>query len=359
MKRIKVAIIGYGRSGRDIHTRLLKQLPELFEIVLYIDGDAERQNMIKREMNKPVYADYTALFDQNGIDLVVNASFSQDHALISKDLMEHGFNVLSEKPVARDAEEFQTILDTMEKTGNKYYAFQQYRYSPGFKKLREIIATGVLGRIVAINIQSDNFARRWDWQTVHKNTAGVLLNNGPHYVDMALALMGFPANLEVFAVMDRANYAGNGEDYVKLILRAPGSPMIDLELSASNAFPNQLFLIHGTHGSLKGNETTLTWKYFNPAEVKPLMLDTHPLRNENGEPVYCREKLKIYEENWSAEIGTREPHEYDFIEKGLAFYHALYANFTDNTDFDIKLEQVMLQMKVIGTAHAQNKKLFE
>ena len=358
MGKIKTAIIGYGRSGRDIHTSLLKQLPDLFEIVCYADADAERREMIKREMNKPVFPEYTALLGQSGIDLVINASFSQDHPRISIDLLKHGFNVVSEKPVAKDAEEFQTILDAVKQTGKKYYPFQQYRFSPGFKKLKEIIDSGVLGRIVSVKMEFANLARRWDWQTVHANNAGVLLNNGPHYVDMALILMGFPADVKVFSYMDRANYAGNGEDFVKLIMQAPGAPMAELEMSSCNAFPSQLYLVHGTQGTLRGNDTSFNWKYFKPAELSPLKLDPRPIRNEKGEPQYCREKLSFYEDSWAADVGTANPHEYEFATKGLAYYRALHESFTGNTVFPIKNEEILLQMKVMGEAHAQNRKLF-
>jgi predicted dehydrogenase len=358
MEKVKVAIIGYGRSGRLIHTRHLKDLPELFEIIAYVDADAERQEMIKREMNKPVYSDYTELFGKSGIDLVVNASFSQDHVRISKDLMKHGFNVLCEKPAARNAEEFQTVLDTVKETGRKYYAFQQYRFSPGFLKIREVMASGVLGRIIEVQIRHENLARRWDWQTIHDNSAGVLLNNGPHNVDMALILMGFPADVEVFAAMDRANYAGNAEDFAKVILRAPGAPLIDIEHTASNGYPTQLYQVQGTNGTLKGSGTSLAWKYFKPSEETPLKLDTRPLRNEKGEPVYCREKLKLYEDSWNADVGSQNPHEYDADQQGLSYYRALHANFTSNADFPVKHEHIMLQMKVMGAAHAQNKGLF-
>ena len=358
MKKLRVAIIGYGRSGRNIHTKLLKQMPELFEIAMYVDGDAERREMIKQEMNLPVYPDYTDLFNQSGIDLVVNSTFSKDHARISRDLLKHGFNVLCEKPAAKDAEEFQTVLDTVRETGRKFYVFQQYRYTPGFVKIQEIIASGVLGRVVAINIQNDGFDRRWDWQTIHEYSAGVLLNKGPHYLDWALALMGFPSDVEVFACFDHANYAGNGEDYAKLILRAPGAPVADLQFSACNAFPFEPFLIHGTQGTLKGSETSLTWKYFKPAEAVPLELETSPLRNEKGEPIYCREKLNIHEESWKVDSGTMTPQQYEFNVKGMTYYRGLHANFSGGADFDVKNEQVLLQMKVIGAAHAQNRKLF-
>ena len=358
MRKIKTAIIGYGRSGRNIHTHTLKQLPELFEIAFYVDGDSERQDMIRREMNKPVYPDYKALFAHNDIDLVINASFSYDHVPLSIDLMKHGFNVLCEKPAARDADEFRTVLDAAKKFDKKYYTFQQYRFSPSFLKIKEIIASGVLGRIIAVKLRHERLARRWDWQTVHDNSAGVLLNNGPHNVDMALILMGFPENVEVFAVMDRANYAGNAEDFAKLILRAPGAPMIDIEHTASNAYPTQLYHVQGTNGTLKGSVSSLNWKYFKPEEAGPLKLDPRPLRNEKGEPVYCSEKLNFYEDSWTLDAGTEKPGAFDENIQGLSYYRALYNSFINDQEFDVKNEQVLLQMKIMGAAFAQNKGLF-
>ena len=357
MGKIKTAIIGYGRSGRNIHTNLLKQLPDLFELVTYVDGDADRREMIKREMNLPVHADVSALYGQK-IDLAVNSSFSKDHVRISRDLLEHGINVLCEKPVAKDAADFQTVLDTAKKTGKKFYAFQQYRFSPGFVKIREILASGVLGRMVAMNIQCDGFDRRWDWQTVHEWAAGVLLNKGPHYLDWALCLMGFPADVEVFASFDRANYPASGEDYAKLILRAPNAPTADLQFSACNAYAADDFHIHCTRGTLRGNETSLKWKYYKPDEAPPIKLDTSPIKNEKGEPVYCREKLNFYEEEWKVNPGDQTPQQYQFNEKGLTYYRKLYSNLINGEDFPVKNEQVLLQMKVIGEAHAQNRKLF-
>ena len=356
MPKIKTAIIGYGRSGRNIHTSLQKQLPDLFEITMYVDADAERQEMIKREMNLPVFSDASGLYNQK-IDLVVNSSFSKDHVRISNDLLSHGFNVLCEKPVAKDAADFLTVLDTAKKTGRKFFAFQQYRFSPGFLKIRELLKSGVLGRLVAMNIQCDGFDRRWDWQTVHEWDAGVLLNKGPHYLDWALCLMGFPSDLEVFASFDRANYPSSGEDYAKLILRAPGAPTADLQFSACNAYSEGEFHLHCTRGTLIGNEKSLKWKYYKPDEAAPIKLETRPLRNEKGEPVYCREKLKFYEDEWNVDNDT-QPQPYEFKDKGIAYYRKLHAHLTSGADFPVKNEEVLLQMKVIGEAHVQNMKLF-
>ena len=201
---MNVAIIGYGRSGRDIHTHLLQMLPDQYNIVAYAEIDTQRREMIKNEMGVDVYEDYTGFFSRDDIDVVINASFSHHHAAINQALLQAGFNVLTEKPAAKDEPEFDSVLAAAEKSGKSFYVFQQYRFSPAFRKIREIISSGILGRIVQISRNYDGFARRWDWQTVHAWTAGSLLNTGPHPVDHALTLMGFPQDVNVFAAMDTA-----------------------------------------------------------------------------------------------------------------------------------------------------------
>lgn len=351
MKRLNVAIIGYGRSGRNIHTHLLRQLPDMYNIVAYADADAQRREMIKSEMGVDVYEDYTGFIGRRDIDFVINASFSHNHAQLSKELMLAGFDVLSEKPAARDEQEFDTVLDVMKQTGRRYYVFQQYRFSPSFCKIREVIASGVLGRIVQISLNYDGFARRWDWQTVHSWTAGSLLNTGPHPVDHALTLMGFPDDVRVFAVMDTAQTYGDGEDYAKLILTAPGRPTVDIEISSCNAFAPKTFCVQGTRGTLYGDTGRLDWKYYIDSENPKQALTTTPLRNEKGEPIYCREKLIFHTGEFVSE-GE------EFDNKGLGFYRAFYETFANGAPFEVKLDQVRLQMRVMGEAHRQNAALF-
>ena len=142
MKKLRVAIIGYGRSGRDIHTKLLAQLPEQYQIVAYAEADAERRAMIEKEVGVPVYADAADLpAVRDTYDFVVNASFSQDHAPLSRMLLSEGIHVLSEKPAAKDLAAFNAVLEAQAATGAHYFVFQQYRFSPAFQKLQAIIAS--------------------------------------------------------------------------------------------------------------------------------------------------------------------------------------------------------------------------
>ena len=49
MKRIKVAILGQGRSGRDIHGMNLLKMQELYEIVAVVDPLEDRRIRAQQE----------------------------------------------------------------------------------------------------------------------------------------------------------------------------------------------------------------------------------------------------------------------------------------------------------------------
>lgn len=354
MKKIRVAVIGYGRSGRNIHRDLLMQLPEKYELVAFVDVDEDRRRMIQEETGLTPLQDYRQLFGREDIDLVVNASYSHHHAAINCDLLLNGFAVLSEKPAAQNVPEFKQVLSAQRISGKPYYVFQQYRFAPAYMKMKEIVESGKLGRVVQVSFHFDGFSRRWDWQTVHAFTAGSLHNTGPHPMDWALDMMNFPEDIEVFCAMDRAHTAGNAEDYVKLLLRSPGAPIAEIEISASFGFGKDTYQVQGTRGCLTGTDKGLKWKYYSDDNVTPLTLITQPLRDENGAPIYCREKLPIHEEEW-------RPTEWEadaFNAKGLNFYNALYETITADAPFLIKSKHILRQMEVTQEAYWQNEELF-
>ncbi len=350
MKVLNLALIGYGRSGRDIHTRLLRELPGLFRIACVVDADPQRRAMAQAEIGCETLGDYRQLIGRTkDFNFITNASFSDQHASITAELMRAGFHVLSEKPAAGSADDFAQVQKAAAETGRAYSAFQQYRLSPSYVKLKEIIASGVLGRIVQVTIQYSGFSRRWDWQTAQARSGGSLLNSGPHPVDQALDLMGFPKDVEVFCAMDRAHTFGDAEDHAKLLMRAPGAPIADVEVSCSNKYVGAQYIIQGTHGCLAGNTRKLDWTYYREEDAPKQQLTLIPLRNEKGEPLYCGEKLNMREESWSLPEGLS-----DDTEKGLAYYRQWYDVITKGVAPVVTIDQIALQMRVQQEAHRQN-----
>jgi len=93
MKKLNVAIIGQGRSGRNIHgTRyFMTEANTLYNVKYVVEADAYRREVAEREYaGCKAVASYQELFGIKDIDLVVNASYSEMHYPITLDLIEHG-----------------------------------------------------------------------------------------------------------------------------------------------------------------------------------------------------------------------------------------------------------------------------
>ena len=87
MKKLRVAIIGQGRSGRDIHGAFFKNeiSKDRFEVVAVVDAIDVRRDRAKEEYQCDVYADYHDLLGRDDIDLVVNSTINHMHKDITID----------------------------------------------------------------------------------------------------------------------------------------------------------------------------------------------------------------------------------------------------------------------------------
>jgi len=348
MKKLNVAIIGQGRSGRDIHGAFFSgDLNEKYNLVAVVDALEERRARAAAEYGCDVYADYRELFGRTDIDLVVNSTFSHMHAPVSIDLLSHGFNVVCEKPFAKHYEDGCRVISAAKKSGKMINVFQQSRLAGYYAKIREILASGKLGEIMQISISFSGFARRWDWQTSQAYAGGGVRNTGPHPLDQALDLLDFPDDVSVFSRLGRANTFGDADDYAKIILTAPGKPLIDVEISSCNAYAPYTYVISAKNGSLRATLKHIELKYFDPAAAPARRQILQPLCNEAGLPAYCGEKLDWIEE------------EYDIPDNVMTvavrdYYDMIYDHLTAGKPMRIRPEQVLKQLKVIDLIHAQN-----
>ncbi|HHW10586.1 MAG TPA: Gfo/Idh/MocA family oxidoreductase [Firmicutes bacterium] len=351
MKQLSVCILGQGRSGRNIHGRFFtsKHNDGMYKVVAVVDPLEERRQRAAAEYNCDVYSDYRDIFGRKDLDLVVNATPSHLHVPITLDLLAHGFNVLCEKPLARRADEVDQLIAAAKKSGKLLAVYQNSRYAPYFQQVRKVIDSGVLGRIVQISIAFNGFARRWDWQTLQEYNGGNLLNTGPHPMDQALQLLGTDVMPKVTCYMDRANTFGDAEDYVKVLLSAPGRPVIDLEVSSCCAYPSFTYNVQGTCGGLKGSMNHIQWRYFKPSEAPPRELIRIPLVDEKGYPAYCKDNLTWYEEEWHL------PEDQElFSHTSKSYYTMLYKTMTAGAPLEVTPEQVRQQIAVMEECHRQN-----
>jgi predicted dehydrogenase len=178
MKRIRVGIMGQGRSGHGIHATWLRQDRERFEIAAVADGIPERCREAVDELGAKAFGDYRELLADKSLklDLVVNALPSALHAQAAVEALSAGYHVVSEKPAACTVADFDRMVAAADASGRTLLPFQNSRFQPAFQKIQDVVASGCLGKLVHARISFSNFARRWDWQCLREHCGGNLLN---------------------------------------------------------------------------------------------------------------------------------------------------------------------------------------
>ena len=217
MEPLRVGIMGLGRSGWDIHARLIDPLKDKYQIVAVVDRLPERRAEAVERWGCSAYPEVEELLANDDIELVIVALPSYLHAGVSIAALEAGKHVVCEKPMATSLEDADAMVAADQAAETVLSIFQNRRYNPDFVKVQEIIDSGILGRIVQIRLSESKFGRRWDWQTQKQFGGGTLNNTGPHHLDMALQLFG-PTEPEISVHLDRTLTLGDADDHVSWVL---------------------------------------------------------------------------------------------------------------------------------------------
>ena len=135
MKKLNLAIIGQGRSGKNIHgLHLNSEHNKHFNVKYVVErDDIRRERALTTYPGCKVFASHEELYAvKDELDLVVNVSFSNEHYEVTKDLLEHGFNVLVDKPFARNRFECNDLIRIAKEKGVLLAVFQQTFFAPFF-----------------------------------------------------------------------------------------------------------------------------------------------------------------------------------------------------------------------------------
>jgi predicted dehydrogenase len=105
---VKVGVIGVGHVGKH-HARIYSELPGV-ELVGVADIQKSRAEEIADQHKTAAFTDYRELFGK--VDAVSLAIPTVDHARVGIDVLQHGVDVLVEKPIASNIEQARALIDT-------------------------------------------------------------------------------------------------------------------------------------------------------------------------------------------------------------------------------------------------------
>ncbi|HEY6367897.1 MAG TPA: Gfo/Idh/MocA family oxidoreductase [Candidatus Binatia bacterium] len=132
-----------------------------------------------------------AMCDSPNVDAVYIATPNQLHARHVIAAAERGKHVIVEKPMALSIAECEAMNETVEKHGVKLLCGHTHSFDPPIRKIREIVKSGVLGKLCMIHSWNYNeFMYRPRMKQELATSRGVVLNQGPHHVDIARLIGG-------------------------------------------------------------------------------------------------------------------------------------------------------------------------
>ncbi|HZT70358.1 MAG TPA: Gfo/Idh/MocA family oxidoreductase [Terriglobia bacterium] len=148
--RLRFASIGTGVRGcEDLATALRAPGVEIVAVSDLYDGRliaAQEHAGKKLDTTK----DYRRILDRKDIDFVIVATMDHWHARIVEDACAAGKDVYCEKPMTHKVEEGFRIIEAAQKYGRIVQVGSQRRSNVVFAKAREIVESGALGQITAV-----------------------------------------------------------------------------------------------------------------------------------------------------------------------------------------------------------------
>lgn len=246
---IRVALVGYGNAGRIFHAPLISGAPGLTLACIVSSKPAA----IGQDWpGLPTVATPQQAFADPDIDLVVIATSNVSHHPLAKEALLAGKHVVVDKPFAVTLAEAEDLLAVARAQQRVVTVFQNRRWDADFLALRQVLASGRLGRIVHFESHYDRYRPEVlnRWRDDDLPGSGLWFDLGAHLVDQALQLFGCPDDLQLDLAQQRDGARTN--DYFHAQLRyGSRDPALRVLLHASALVPalGPRFVVHGTLGS--------------------------------------------------------------------------------------------------------------
>lgn len=246
---LRVAVVGYGAAGRVFHAPLVAGVPGM-ELACIVSS---RPDAVAADWPAvPVVATPEAAFADPSIHLVVVATDNASHHRIAKAALQAGKNVVVDKPCTVTLAETEDLLATARAEHRVLTVFQNRRFDADFLSLKQVLASGDLGRLVHFESHFDRYRPVVPdrWRDSDQPGGGLWLDLGAHLVDQALQLFGCPDDILLDTARQRDGARTN--DWFHAQLRYESThPGLRVLLHGSVLVPalGPRFTVHGTRGS--------------------------------------------------------------------------------------------------------------
>lgn len=264
---LKIGLIGLGNIGR-VHIRNLMAMHNA-ELVGVCDFSKENADKYAAEYRTRAFYTYTDMFDHSGLEAVIIAVPHSEHAAIAMEAFRRGIHVLCEKPLAVHVNEAEKINQAYEAALKQYpgltFAMMfQERTLPLYHKIKQIVASGELGRLMRatwINTEwfrSQAYYDSGGWRATWKGEGGgILTNQCPHNLDFYQWVFGEPKRISGHAQLGKYHHIEVEDEVTAYFEHENGMIGHFMASSAESPGTNRLEIV-GENGRLVYDNRQLT-----------------------------------------------------------------------------------------------------
>lgn len=171
MKNINWAVLGTGVIANEMAVALNKNGKSIYAV-----GNRTYEKAVsfaEKYGIKKVYADYNEMFTDPDVDVIYITTPHNTHINFMKKAIENGKHILVEKSVTLNSSELREAVDLAQEKGVVMGEAMTIFHMPIYKKLKEILATGKLGKVNLITMNFGSF-KEYDMNNrfFNRNLAG-------------------------------------------------------------------------------------------------------------------------------------------------------------------------------------------
>lgn len=207
--KIKIIVVGCGDRATVYCHEGYDNLKRI-EIVACVDPDSERLKYMRENFGVPgnmCFTDIDGVLKLGKIaDAVINGTMDNLHLETALPFLRQGYHMLLEKPLVNNKEDLLLLKKTADENGVKLMTCHVLRYAPFYKKVKELIAEGKIGKIQSIATSERVGAYhssvsyiRGKWNSEKKCGSSLLLAKCCHDMDLICWLNNSTAPAEVYS----------------------------------------------------------------------------------------------------------------------------------------------------------------
>jgi predicted dehydrogenase len=188
----RYAIVGTGDRAITMWGQpLIQQYSDLLEFVGLCDINPKRVAVAKKMLGVscPTFTSFDQMLEQAKPDLLMVTTVDGFHSNYISRALDRGLDVMTEKPMVIDEAQVQSVLDAEKRNNKKIVVTFNYRYAPKHQKIKEILMSGAIGRVISVDFSwyldvshgADYFRR---WHRLKSKGGSLWVHKASHHFDL-------------------------------------------------------------------------------------------------------------------------------------------------------------------------------